>query len=159
MKISIIAAIGAKTRALGKNDKLLWQISDDLKRFKEITMRHPIIMGRKTYESIGRPLPGRLNIIVTRNKKYRQDGIIVVGSIEKAIEVATEADSEEIFFIGGADIYKQALPITNRLYLTLIESDDAGDVFFPEYSEFKKEIFRETRKMGDLQYTWISRDE
>ena len=134
---------------------LLWRIPDDLMRFKKLTMGHPIIMGRKTFESIGKPLPGRTNIIVTRNKSFTADGCVVAYSVENAIEKAKELDSEEVFVIGGGEIYKRAMPHTDKLYLTLVDDDKDGNVFFPDYSKFKKEVYREEREREGLKYTWI----
>jgi dihydrofolate reductase len=141
--ISIIVAISNQTRAIGKKNELLWKIPNDLKRFKELTTGHPIIMGRKTFESIGRPLPNRTNVIITRNKDYTFENCSVVGSLDEAIELAKKIDKEEIFIIGGGEIYKQALPFTDRLYLTVVDDEPKADTFFPDYSDFKKEIFKE----------------
>ncbi len=156
--ISAIAAISEKDRGLGKGNDLIWKIPDDLKRFRALTSNHPIIMGRKTYESIGRPLPNRLNIVVTRNPDYQAQGILVCGSLEAALEKAKKAaGAEEIFIIGGGELYKEALPVTDRLYLTLIKANAEADVFFPEYEkEFTKEIFREEGNFGDLKYSWVT---
>ena len=155
--ISIIAAIG-KNRELGKEGKLLWHIGDDLKRFKALTMRHPIIMGRKTFESIGKPLPGRTNIVITRDENWSHEGVIATHSLEEAIEKAKELDGEKIFIGGGSQIYEQALPYTDKLYLTLIDDEKEADSFFPEYEHlFTKKAFEEKRfdeKTG-LHYTWV----
>jgi dihydrofolate reductase len=156
-KVNIVVAVTQKDAAIGNGNKLLFHISDDLKRFKALTRGHPIIWGRKTYESIGHPLPERINIIITRNPHFKAEGCLVVPSLEEALRKAGEIDSE-IFIGGGGDIYKQALPYTHKLYLTLVESDAAGDVFFPDWrKDFTKETFREDRfdsKTG-LAYTWI----
>lgn len=156
--INIIAAIGAVNRALGKDGDLLWRISEDLKRFKQLTNGHPVIMGRKTWESLPeqfRPLPNRLNIVVTRSEAYDAPGATVVTNVEDAIAKAKEAD-EEIFIIGGGEIYKAALPFTDRLYLTLIEEQKEGDVFFPEYENFfTKTISEEKHISADgVRYSW-----
>jgi len=140
--INIIAAIG-KNRELGKNNDLIWRISEDLKRFKALTTGHPIIMGRKTYESIGRPLPNRTNIVVTRNKEYNVDGCIVVSSLQDALTEAKKVDQSEIFILGGNEIFKEGLAYANRLYLTLIDATADADVYFPEYSEFTKVVSQE----------------
>ncbi len=160
--VSIIAAIGAYDRAVGNNNELLWHLSDDLKRFKKITEDHPVIMGRKTFQSIEKyikgPLPNRINIVVTRNKSSTRSGIIVVHSLEKAIEEAKETNTtEEIFIIGGAQIYEQALPLADKLYLTLIEDEKKADVYFPSYEDiFTKKVFEEKRETKDgLKYTWV----
>ena len=157
-KISIIAAIG-KNRELGKDNKLLWHIPGDLSRFKKLTTGHPIIMGRKTFESIGRPLPNRTNIVVTRDASYRVEGGVVVHSIEKAIEEAKKIDNppdgEEIFIIGGGQIYAQALPFTDRLYLTIVDAQAEADTYFPDYSEFKKIVSEEKSESEDLKYSYL----
>ncbi|MDD5410812.1 MAG: dihydrofolate reductase [Methylobacter sp.] len=129
MKISLIVAM-ASNRAIGLNNKMPWHLSADLKKFKKITMGAPILMGRKTYESIGRPLPGRTNIIISRNPEYRQEGCLVFNDIEKALE--SYRDSEEVFVIGGSDFYKSMLPVADTLYLTQIHQEFPGDTFFPE---------------------------
>lgn len=140
-KISIIVAVAGKKRVIGKKGNLPWYIPQELKRFKQITMGHPIIMGRKTHESIGKPLPGRTNIIVTHDMEYSSAGCFVVHSLGEAIQKAKGKEgSEEIFVIGGGELYKQALPLADKLYLTKIDQDLEGDVFFPDYSEFKKVV-------------------
>lgn len=156
--VSAIIAIGKRTRAIGKNNDLIWKIPDDLKRFKTITSGHPIIMGRKTFESIGRPLPNRTNIIITRNPNLDvgRPSVVVVTDIKSALDKAHELDQEEIFIIGGGEIYKQALPFTDRLYLTLVDSDAQGDVFFPAYDEFTKVLEHEVREWNGLAYEWIT---
>ncbi len=129
MKRSVIVAI-AENHVIGKGSELPWKLSADLKRFKSITMGHPIIMGRKTYESIGRLLPGRLNIIITNNKDYAVTGAAVVHSIQEAFDYAEHNQYEEAFVIGGAAIIKEALKDCNKIYLTKVLSKDVeGDVF------------------------------
>ena len=155
-RISAIAAITEKDRGIGKDNDLLWKIPADLKHFKEITFAHPIIMGRKNFESIGRALPGRMNIIVTRDTNYRQENCVIAHSIEDAIVRAKALDNEEVFIIGGGEIYTQALPLTDRLYLTLIHAEKTADVFFPDYSEFTKVISKENGKHEDISYTFLA---
>lgn len=139
MKISIIVAVAGKKRVIGKRGGLPWYIPPELKRFKEITMGYPIIMGRKTHESIGRVLPGRTNIIITHDPDYQAEGCRVVNSLDEALRQAMLAQGDdEVFVIGGGQIYEQALPRADRLYLTYIDKEIEGDVFFPDYSEFKK---------------------
>lgn len=128
--ISLIVAHD-KNRVIGSENQMPWHLPGELKYFKETTMGKPMIMGRKTFESIGRPLPGRKNIIITRNKNYHHEGIEVVTSLEEALENAGTVD--EIMIIGGAEIFKVALPIADRLYITHIEHEFSGDTFFPEY--------------------------
>jgi dihydrofolate reductase len=129
MSLSVIVAL-AKNRVIGLNNTLPWHLPEDLKRFKQLTMGHHIIMGRKTYESLGRLLPGRQTVIVTRNPDYKVDGAIVVHSLEQAMSVSS-ADSEA-FLIGGAELYQQSLPLAKRLYLTMIDAEFEGDAYFPE---------------------------
>jgi dihydrofolate reductase len=155
-KISLITSLGARTRLIGRDSTLPWRIPDDLKRFKQITLGHPVIMGRKTYESIGRPLPGRTNIVVTRSQDFYADEVEIARSLNDAIEKARAIEPNEIFVIGGGEIFKQALPLADKLYLTLIDDDSEGDTYFPEYeSLFKKETFREEREHESLRYTWL----
>lgn len=155
-RISAIAAISEYDRGIGKDNDLLWKIPDDLKRFKEITLGHPIILGRKNFESIGRALPRRMNIIVTRDTNYHAENCVIVHSVEEALEKAKLLDSEEVFIIGGGEIYKQALPYTDRLYLTVIHAEKPADVFFPDYSEFTKVISEEKRDFEGTPYTNIT---
>ncbi len=156
-KISIVVAVTSKDAAIGNGGKLLFHISDDLKRFKALTKGHPVIMGRKTFESIGRPLPDRTNFVITRNPDFKADGVIIAHSLEDAIKKAAELDSE-VFIIGGGEIYAQALPFADKLYLTIVDSDAQGDVFFPDWRKnFTKETRREERfdeKTG-LKYAWV----
>lgn len=155
--ISIIAAIGRK-RELGKGNDLLWKIPGDLTRFRTLTKGHPIIMGRKTYESLPvRPLPHRTNIVITRDAAWHAEGVETAASIEEAIEKAKCAPgAEEIFIIGGAQIYAAALPFTGRLMLTVIDAEAPdADVFFPPYEqEFTRIISDESREWGGLRYRW-----
>jgi dihydrofolate reductase len=138
--ISLIVAMD-KNNLIGGENKLLWNIPGELKRFREITSGHPIIMGRKTHQSIGRVLPNRTNIIITRDQDYQVDGAIVVHSLEEALEKAkSEIGSDEIFVIGGGQIYAQALPVTDRLYLTIVEGEYEGDTHFPDYSAFSRVV-------------------
>ena len=130
MKISLIVAM-ASNRVIGLNNKMPWHLSADLKKFKSITMGSPILMGRKTYESIGRPLPGRTNMIISRNLDYQQEGCLVFNDLKTAFTKAAES-TDEIFIIGGSDLYKAILPMADTIYLTLINRDFEGDTFFPE---------------------------
>jgi dihydrofolate reductase len=153
-KISVIVAV-AKDRAIGKDNKLLWDIPEDLQHFKKITSGHPVIMGQKTFESLNKPLPGRTNIVLTFDKSYQSPGCIVVHSIDEAIKVASEKDQEEIFFIGGGQIYAQAIKIADKLYLTLVEGEYEADTFFPDYSEFKKVILEEPHESSGYKYKFL----
>ncbi len=129
MKISLIVAM-ASNRVIGLNNKMPWHLSADLKKFKKITMGSPIIMGRKTFESIGRPLPGRRNIIISRNLTYQQDGCRVFHDIKSAIDSCKDCD--EVFVIGGSTLYETMLPYAEYLYLTEINKEFTGDTFFPK---------------------------
>ncbi len=152
-RISMIAAIG-QNRELGKGNDLIWRISADLKRVKELTMGHPLIMGRRTYESIGRPLPGRTSIVITRSQVCI-DGCLVVDSLSKALEAARAIDDEEVFIFGGASMYEEALPLTHRLYLTEIKATDAAaDVFFPDFSEFTKVVEEDKHLENTPPFVW-----
>lgn len=157
MMISLIAAIGTN-RALGKNNDLIYKIPEDLKRFKEITKGHPIIMGRKTFESIGRPLPNRANIVVTSHKsQVVREEIKTANSLEQAIEEARKSPGpEEIFVIGGGQIFEQAISLADKLYLTIIDESPEADVYFPEYSQFKKVVFQESHETTQgLKYKFL----
>ncbi|WP_184541724.1 dihydrofolate reductase [Mucilaginibacter sp. FT3.2] len=156
MTISIIVAT-AKNHAIGKNNQLLWYLPNDLKHFKDVTSGHTVIMGRKTFDSVGKPLPRRRNIVVTR-QDIAIEGCEVVKSIEAAVALC--ASEEEVFIIGGAEIYRQALHLTNRIYLTLIDQDFDGDTFFPtldptEWKEKERENFTPDEK-NKYHYAFIT---
>ncbi|RLA21048.1 MAG: type 3 dihydrofolate reductase [Gammaproteobacteria bacterium] len=131
MRLSLIAAM-ANNRVIGIENRLPWQLSADLQHFKKITMGKPILMGRKTYESIGRPLPGRENIVLTRDKSFSAEGCTIYHSIDEALEATRTY--EEVMVIGGDSFYRQLISKADSLYLTFIELDIEGDAFFPEYS-------------------------
>lgn len=130
--LSMIVA-AAENNAIGKDNKLLWHLPDDLKHFKNTTKGHHIIMGRKTFESNGRPLPKRTNIIITKNKDFTADGCLIVHSMDEALEIAK--NDNEPFIIGGETIYRQAMPLAERIYLTRVHTEIEGDTFFPEIDE------------------------
>jgi len=132
--VSIIAAMDRK-RGIGVDNKLPWRLSADLKRFRELTMGHHLIVGRKTFESIGRPLPGRRMIVVTRDLNYKAAGCDVAHSVEDAINLARERDESEVFICGGAEIYAQIIGVADRMYLTFVDAEVAADTFFPEFDE------------------------
>ncbi len=131
MQISIIAGM-ADDRLIGVDNKLPWHLSADLQRFKAITMGKPIIMGRKTHESIGKPLPGRRNIVITHDKSFKSVGCEVYHSLQEAFEALKEY--AEVMIIGGAEIYKQTLPLANKMYLTFIHHYFEGDKYFPKWN-------------------------
>jgi dihydrofolate reductase len=155
-RISMISAIARKDRAIGFQNALLWHIPEDFKHFKETTSGHAVIMGENTYKSIGRPLPNRTNIVLSIDEHFSPEGCVIVRSIEEALEKAREVEQEEIFIIGGASIYRQFLPYADRLYLTLVEGDFEADTFFPEYSEFKKEISREECDNKTFRFAFVT---
>jgi dihydrofolate reductase len=152
--ISLIAAIG-ENRELGKNNKLLWHIPEDMKRFKKLTTGHPVIMGRTTYESMGKPLSNRINIIITRDKNYKADGCFIFHSIEDAIEFAKQKDDKEIIIIGGGQIYKQAIKYSDKLYLTIVKGSFDSDTYFPDYPEFGKVIYEKENDNGEYKYIFL----
>lgn len=137
-RVNLIAAL-SRNRVIGRNQQIPWKIPGEQAYFKKVTLGHPIVMGRKTWESIGRPLPGRRNIVVTRQEGYRAAGAEVVDSIDAAL--ARAGDVPEVFVIGGAEIYKQALPRAERLFLTELDAEFDGDAFFPQ---FDRALWRET---------------
>jgi dihydrofolate reductase len=142
MKISLIVAMSSN-RVIGMDNHMPWHLSADLKKFKQITMGFPIILGRKTFEAIGKPLPGRTNIIISRNLGYQYDGCRVFASLEAALSYAC-GESPQVFVIGGATLYEAVLPIADELYLTKIEQEFVGDTFFPELDATKwREVARE----------------
>lgn len=155
-RIACIAAIG-ENRELGKKNELIWPIRDDLKRVKELTMGHPLIMGQKTYESIGRPLPGRTNIVLTQDELFAPAGCVMAHSLDEALEKARAVEDEEIFIFGGAYVYAQTIDLVDRLYLTYIhDTDKEADAFFPKYDAFTNVIEKEERKQDELRYDWIT---
>jgi dihydrofolate reductase len=148
--ISAIVAM-AENRAIGKGNQMPWHLPADLKHFKAITTGHPIIMGRKTFESIGKALPNRTNIVITRDAAFKADGCIVANSIEKGIKEATSHATDEIFVIGGAEIYKQSLPLIQRIYLTVVHKEFEGDAFFPQLEKNEwKEVGHETHPAEEV---------
>lgn len=139
MHISAIAAIGKTTRAIGKDGKLVWSLKEDMDRFKQTTMGHPVIMGRKTWESIPerfRPLPGRTNFVISRDPNFVATGAIVTDNVNKAISASKNLPgNDEVFIIGGGEIYKSSWPLVDRLHLTVVDFNIDGDTFFPEYEK------------------------
>jgi len=154
-RISLIVAM-AKNRVIGAGNKLPWHLADDLKRFKALTMGHTIIMGRRTYEAIGRPLPGRNNVVVSRQRNLLLPGTTVVSSVAQAVQ---RANSEEVFVVGGAEVYREALPMAQRILLTEIHRDFEGDTLFPGIVPGDwRETEREQRKDGlsGLAYDFVT---
>jgi dihydrofolate reductase len=150
----MIAAMDEK-RGVGLNNQLPWHIPEDLAHFKKITLNHPIIMGRKTYESIGKPLPKRTNIVVTRQKNYKANGVIIHNSIDEAVHTACKIDKKEVFIIGGANLYKQGINLSAKLYLTIIKGVYKADCYFPDYSSFTKILRKEEKTNKNHRFTFI----
>lgn len=157
LTLSLIVAM-ARNRVIGRENGLPWHLPEDLKYFKAATMGKPILMGRKTFESIGRPLPGRLNIVITRDPAWRHEGVMVAGSLEEALARAAAdpaaVEAGEIMVIGGEQIYRAAIEKADRLYITRVDADVAGDAFFPEFDEADwREIRRQQPEQpGDTPY-------
>lgn len=153
-KISMIASIG-RNREIGKGPDLIWPIPDDLRRFKEITSGHPIIMGKNTYDSIGRPLPNRQNIVISRDPDLKIANVDTVIGIEEAIKIA---NGDEVFIIGGGQIYTLGLPFADKLYMTLVDAQEPNaNTFFPEFEEkFTKKTLVEERNFEGLKYSWVN---
>lgn len=152
MITSIIAAMSLN-RVIGKNNQIPWHIPGEQQRFKQITWGHAIIMGRKTHESIGRPLPGRTNIVITRQKNYIAPGCIVVHSLEAALQSCPPNETES-FIIGGEQIFRLALPLAHRIYLTIVQKEIEGDAFFPEVTDMT--VISEVTVMSPpLPYTFL----
>ncbi len=151
MIISIIAAM-ADNRVIGRGNVIPWHIPEDMKRFREITMGHPVILGRKTFESIGRPLPGRKTVIVTRKRGYCAEGCVVVHDLQEAL--AKCADADEVFICGGGEVYREAMPLASRIYLTVVHLEVDGDTLFPMIPEDFLLVRREEIK-GAVSCTYL----
>ena len=153
MIITLIAAMD-KNGVIGNKGKLPWNMPADMKYFRDNTRGKPVIMGRKTYESIGRPLPDRPNIIITHDQNYKAEGCIIVNSSDEALKAAGNA--EEVMIIGGSQIYKEFLPKVNRMYLTFIDAKFEGDTYFPEYKieEWKETSYEEHERDAENQYDY-----
>lgn len=156
MKVSLIGAM-AENRVVGRENQMPWHLPEDLKRFRKITTGHPIIMGRKTFESIGRPLPNRENVVITRQKDYAPAGVTVVSSLDEAIS-RCEGKTEEVFVIGGGEIWSLALDRADRIYLTLIHKRIDGDAYFPEFDGNRFKVVEQERHEGEMPYSFITFD-
>lgn len=164
-RISIIVAL-SDNHVIGNRGVIPWNIPGEQKRVKEITTPHPLIMGRKTHEAIGRILPGRANIVVTSDTSYQVVGGEVVHSLDEAIKAASKVEETrlrqgsggqgEIFIFGGGKIFSEAMPLVDRLYLTIVHKEVEGDAFFPDYSDFAKVIEKEEKEFEGLKYTYLT---
>lgn len=159
MTVSLIGA-ASDNNVIGQLGQIPWKLPDDLKYFKEKTMGKPIIMGRKTFDSMGKPLPGRTNIVVTRRQDLKLEGVLITDSLESALKLAEKEKPEEIVVIGGGEIYRQALPHASRIYLTRVHTTVEGDAFFPEFSEDEWELLSEEKHEKDARnefdYTYLT---
>lgn len=155
-RMSIISAIAETNRGIGKANALLWDIKADMAHFKRLTTDHTVIMGERTYHSIGKALPNRINIVLTDNSEFDAPNVLTVYSIDEALEVAKLHEQEEVFVIGGGSIYTQFLPYTDRLYLTLVAGEYDADVFFPEYREFSKVVTEEAGNEGEYTFRFVT---
>lgn len=155
--LTIIAAAG-ENNALGKENELVWHLPDDFKRFKELTSRHHIIMGRKTFESFPKPLPNRTHVVITRKENYKKEGIVVVHSLERAVEFSNE--DPQTFIIGGGEIYKLGMEVADRIELTRVHGTFDADTFFPEIDETKwklvSEKFHKQDEKHDYSFTYLT---
>jgi len=140
--VSVIVAM-SRNGVIGCANRLIWHISEDLKRFKAITTGHPVVMGRRTFESIGRPLPNRTNVVITRQKNYAPEGVAVAHSLDEAVKMFPP--DEEVFIIGGGEIYSQAMPIADKFYLTEVLADYGGDTLFPAWNPAEWTLVSEER--------------
>lgn len=153
---SIIVAM-SENRVIGRDGDLPWRLPDDLKRFKALTMGHHMLMGRRTYESIGRPLPGRTTIVLTRDPEWRAEGVLRAHSLEAALKLAAPPESTESsgpFIVGGGELYQQALPLVNRMYLTLVHATVEGDAYFPDFDRGDWETIAEERHEADDRHEY-----
>jgi dihydrofolate reductase len=149
MTVSIIVAMTAD-RVIGRDNTLPWRLPADLRRFKRLTSGHHLLVGRKTWESIGRPLPGRTMVVITRRRDYRAEGVTIAHSVDEALAVARAAGEDEAFVAGGEQVYREALASADRIYLTLVHATVAGDAFFPEHDPSDwVEVGREAREADD----------
>ena len=156
-RITLIAAV-ARNRVIGQDNAMPWRLPQDLKRFKSLTLGHPVIMGRKTWDSLGRPLPGRKNIVISRSASLTAPGGERADSLQSAVSAAAASGTDEIFVIGGAEIYRQALPFADRLQLTEIDRDFAGDVYFPplDLAEWRETARESQRAEEDFNYAFVT---
>lgn len=158
--VVIVAGMGRNTRAIGMKNGLIWHVPADMKRFKALTLGHPIIIGRKTFESIvaiiGKPLPGRTNIIVTRNNDYSYPGTFTASSLTDAFTIALQESPKEIHIGGGSEIYTQAMPFVDRLHITLFDDNTEGDTTFPEFeNDFTITTEHESQEHEGLKFQWV----
>ena len=159
MQISIIVAV-SENGVIGKDNQLLWRLPDDLKRFKQLTLNHPMIMGRKTFDSIGKPLPGRTSIVITRDPNFAFEGVVVVHSLEEALATARDLNVDEAFVIGGGEIYKKVQTLADKLYVTEVKTMIDGDTFFeienPDAWTETERIVHEADERHKLKFEFVN---
>lgn len=153
MLISLIVA-ASRNNVIGKNNQLLWSLPNDMKFFKNTTWAMPVLMGRKTYESLGKPLPGRLNIVITRQTDWKPKGATVAHSLDDAIKMAAAADYKETFVIGGGEIFKEAMAVADKIYMTRVDTELEGDAFFPVIDTTKWEMVSEDSRAADAKHVY-----
>jgi dihydrofolate reductase len=153
MTISLVVA-ASENNVIGKDNRLLWHLPNDMKFFKNTTWGMPVIMGRKTFESLGKPLAGRMNIIMTRDKDWTAQGTRATSNMEEAMQAAAETDAKEVFVIGGGEIFKQVLPQANRVYLTRVHTNIEGDTFFPELPQKEWQLLTQLDFAADVKHKY-----
>ena len=153
MIISLIVA-ASTNNAIGKNNQLLWHLPNDMKFFKNTTWGMPVVMGRKTFEALNKPLPGRFNIVITRQAGWKMPGVVVANDLQNAIQKATETNCKEIFVIGGGEIYKEAIQSANKIYLTRVDAELEGDTFFPIIDETKWQLTQQMDFVADEKHAF-----
>jgi dihydrofolate reductase len=152
--ITSLVVAASSNNVIGKDNKLLWHLPNDLKFFKNTTWAMPVVMGRKTFEAVGKPLTGRTNIILTRKKEWRAPGVTVVQTLKDATDAATATDAKEMFIIGGGEIYRETLMNANKVYLTRVHAHLAGDTFFPELPESQWRLFSNLDFPADAKHAF-----
>jgi len=153
VRVGLIVA-ASTNNAIGKNNQLLWHLPNDMRFFKNTTWGMPVIMGRKTFEALNKALPGRINIVISRNAGWTAEGVITAGSLEQALEKATETNCRESFIIGGGEIYRQAMEIADKIYMTRVYASLEGDTFFPEIEESKWQLVSDTDFAADEKHAY-----
>ena len=153
MILTLVVA-ASRNNVIGKDNQLLWRLPNDTRYFKNVTWGLPVLMGRKTFESLGKPLPGRTNIVLTRNSRWKAEGATTVKSLEDAVFLAKEMDVKELMVIGGGEVYKMAMPKAGRIHLTRVEADLEGDAFFPEIDPLIWQLVSEDHHPADEKHVY-----
>jgi dihydrofolate reductase len=153
MLVSFVVA-ASTNNAIGKNNQLMWSLPNDMKFFKNVTWAMPVLMGRKTFESLGKPLQGRLNIVITRKTDWQPEGAVVVHSLQDAIKAAIAGDYKEAFIIGGGEIFKEAMPVADKIYLTRVDAELDGDAFFPAIDQKDWHLSSEQSFPADAKHAY-----